>query len=387
MRREQSALRGATAVVGVGVCGTPEMPAGSTPLDAMALAAAYALEDAGLAPSDVDGVFAAGLQLFMPTLSLSEYMGLNPRYSDSTQIGGGAFIAHLNHAQAAIAAGLCDVALIAYGSTQRTAGRHFVTHSEPNPYEVPYGYPGPLAGYAFVAQRHMHEFGTTRAQLAEVAVSARRWAQVNERAFDRSPLSMDDVVNARMVCDPFTVRDCCLVTDGGGAVVVVSSERARRLRRPPIYVLGVGEAATHRSIAQMADVVRTAATRSGAAAFAQAGLTTNDIDVVQFYDAFTIMPMVFAEDLGFCRKGEGGAFLAEGRCAPGGEFPMNTNGGGLSFGHPGMYGIYTIIESVEQLRGACGERQVASAEVALAHAPGGYMSSQSTAIFGTESTL
>jgi acetyl-CoA acetyltransferase len=189
------------------------------------------------------------------------------------------------------------------------------------------------------------------------------------------------------VASPFTVRDCCLVTDGGGAVVLVSAERARHLRRPPVYLLGAGEAATHRSIAAMPDLARTAATASSAAAYAQAGLGPRDVDVVQFYDAFTIMPIVFAEDTGFCAKGEGGAFLDGGRAAPGGAFPMNTSGGGLSFGHPGMYGIYTVIESVAQLRGGCGARQVQGAEVALAHAPGGYMSSQSTAIFGTAATL
>ena len=186
---------------------------------------------------------------------------------------------------------------------------------------------------------------------------------------------------------PFTVRDCCLVTDGGGALVVVSADRAAQLRREPVYLLGVGEAATHRSIAQMPDLVRTAAATSSATAYAQAGFGPKDIDVVQFYDAFTIMPIVFAEDTGFCAKGEGGAFLDRGRTSPGGDFPMNTNGGGLSLGHPGMFGIYTAIESVVQLRGDAGARQVAGAELALAHAPGGYMSSQCTAIFGTAATL
>lgn len=382
-----AALRGSTAVAGIGIGGFPAMPPGSSPLDAMALASAEALADAGLRPQDVDGVFAAGLQLFMPTLSLCEYMGLTPTYTDSTQIGGGAFIAHLHHAQAAIAAGLCSVALVAYGSTQKSGGAGFVTHSEANPYETPYGYPGPVAAYAMVAQRHMHAYGTTREQLAEVAVSAREWARLNPASTQTEVLTVRDVTDARRVAEPFTVRDCCLVTDGGGAVVLVSAERAKSLRQKPVYLLGAGEAVSHRSIAQMPDLATTVARESSARAFAQAGVAPKDIDVVQFYDAFTIMPPLFAEDCGFCAKGEGGAFLAGGRSAPGGSFPMNTNGGGLSFGHPGMYGIYTIIESVIQLRGDGGARQVAGAELALAHAPGGYMSSQSTAIFGTAATL
>ncbi|WP_158940150.1 acetyl-CoA acetyltransferase [Burkholderia sp. S171] len=380
-------LRGSTAIVGVGISGFPALPAESSPLDAMALAVADALADAGMSLADVDGVFAAGLQLFMPTLSLCEYLNLSPRYTDSTQVGGGSFVAHLNHAQAAIAAGLCEVALIAYGSTQRSAGAQFVTHAEVNPYESPYRYPGPVAGYAMIAARHMHEFGTTREELAGVAVAARKWAVLNPLALDKSPLTVEDVVSARMVSSPLTVRDCCLVTDGGGAVIVTSAARARTLRQAPVYVLGVGEVVSHRSIAQMASLATTSASESAARAFAQAKLTPAEVDVAQLYDAFTIMPIVFAEDVGFCNKGEGGAFLGDGRSEPGGDFPMNTNGGGLSFGHPGMFGIYTIIESVLQLRGACGPRQVKGAQVALAHAPGGYMSSHSTAIFGTGDTL
>lgn len=380
-------LRGKTAVVGVSTGGFPQMPPGSSPLDVMALASVAALEDAGLTLKDVDGVFAAGLQLFMPTLSLCEYLGIQPRYTDSTQIGGGAFLAHLNHAQAAIAAGLCNVALIAYGSTQRSGGAKFTTHSEANPYETPYGYPGPVAGYALMAQRYMHEYGVTRAQLADVAVSARKWAQLNPAAPDKTELTVEQVMQARPVADPFTVRDCCLVTDGGGAIVLVSAERAHMLRQRPVFLLGAGEAVSHRSVAQMPDLATTMAIESAGRAFKAAGVMPAEVDVVQFYDAFTVMPPLFAEDCGFCEKGEGGAFLSAGRSAPGGAFPMNTNGGGLSFGHPGMYGIFTVVESVLQLRGECGDRQVAGAEIALAHAPGGYMSSQSTVIFGTKNTL
>lgn len=380
-------MRGSSAVVGIGMSGFPTLPEESSPLDAMAMACSEALADCGLTTDDIDGVFAAGLQLFMPTLSLCEYMGLRPRYTDSTQIGGGAFLAHLNHAQAAIAAGLCDVALVAYGSTQKSAGKRFSSHSESCPYEAPYRFPGPAAGYALMAQRHMHEFGTTREQMADIAVSARKWAQLNPAAPDQSDLTIDDVLNARTVCSPFTVRDCCLVTDGGAALIVVSARRAREFKGRAVYVLGAGEAVSHRSVSQMPDLAATVAGESSKRAFAQAGLLPRDVDVAQLYDAFTIMPIMFAEDIGFCAKGEGGEFFAGGRSAPGGDFPMNTSGGGLSFGHPGMFGIYTIIESVMQLRGNCGARQVQEPHIALAHAPGGYMSSQSTVIFGTASTL
>lgn len=380
-------MRGSTAIVGVGMSGFPALPEGSSPLDAMAMACAEALGDSGLTVDDIDGVFAAGLELFMPTLSLCEYLQLKPRYTDSTQIGGGAFLAHLNHAQAAIAAGLCEVALVAYGSTQKSHGKRFQSHSETSPYETPYRFPGPAAGYALMAQRHMHQFGTTREQMAEVAVNARKWAQLNPDAPNQSPLTVQDVLNARQVCSPFTVRDCCLVTDGGGAVILVSARRARAYGDRAVYILGAGEAVSHRSVSQMPDLATTVARESSTRAFDQAGLLPADVDVAQLYDAFTIMPIMFVEDLGFCSKGQGGAFLANGRSAPGGGFPMNTSGGGLSFGHPGMFGIYTIIESVMQLRRECGARQVDGAHIALAHAPGGYMSSQSTVIFGTASAL
>jgi len=379
--------RGSVAIVGVGIAGVPAMPPGSTPIDAMALAAAAAVEDAGLTLADVDGVFASGLQLFMPTLNLCEYLKLRPRYTDSTQIGGGAFVAQLNHARAAIAAGLCDVALIAYGSTQRSGGARFVTHAEPSPEEAPLRLPGPVASYALIARRHMHAFGTTREQLAEVAVAARTWSALNPDAVERAPLTVADVLASRTIASPLTVRDCCLVTDGGGAIVVMSAERARHRRHAPVYVLGAGEAVSHRNIAQMPDLVTTAAVESGARAFAEARLTPRDVDVLQLYDAFTIMPPLFLEDLGFCAKGEGGALAASDAVRPGGALPTNTSGGGLAFCHPGMFGIFTMIESVVQLRGDAGARQVPHADVALAHAPGGYMSSQSTALFGTAATL
>ncbi|MEK0099956.1 acetyl-CoA acetyltransferase, partial [Streptomyces sp. A475] len=232
-----------------------------------------------------------------------------------------------------------------------------------------------------------YEYGTTREQLADVAVAARAWAQLTPAAFERKPLTREDVLGSRMISDPLTVRDCCLVTDGGGALVVTSAERARDLAAAPAYLLGGGEATWHRNISRMPDLTVTAATESGRRAFDMAGLTPGDVDVVELYDAFTINPVLFLEDLGFCAKGEGGPFVADGGIAPGGRLPVNTNGGGLSYGHPGMYGIFTVIEAVRQLRGDCDERQVDGARVALAHGNGGVLSSQVTALLGTADTL
>lgn len=380
------ALRGSSAIVGIGLAGIPAMPAGSTPVDCMGLAASAALRDAGIRPEEVDGVFASGLQMLMPALGLTEYLGLHPRYIDGTQIGGCAPLVQLNHARAAIAAGLCDVALIAYGSTQRSSGAAFATLSEPLVFEADLGWPGPVAAYAMVAQRHMHEFGTRRTDLAEVAVAARQWAALTPEATARDPLTLDEVLAARPIASPFGLRDCCLVTDGGGAIVVVSADRARHMPSP-VYVLGGGEHASHRALAAMPDLTTTGAAITGRRAFAEAGVTPAEIDVAQLYDAFTINPIIFLEDLGFCPKGEGGAFVRDGGIAPGGRLPVNTNGGGLSFCHPGMYGIFTLIESALQLRGGLGDRQVPEARLALAHAPGGFMASHATIILGHSDTV
>jgi acetyl-CoA acetyltransferase len=233
----------------------------------------------------------------------------------------------------------------------------------------------------------MHQYGTTREQLAAVAVAARQWAQLNPAAWDRKPLTIEDVLSARPISMPFTVRDCCLSTDGGGAVVVTSAERARSLKKAPAYVLGCGQSITHAAISSMPDLTLTGARRSGEIAYAMAGLGAKDIDVLALYDAFTINTILFLEDLGFCPKGEGGRFVEGGRIAPKGSLPVNTNGGGLSYCHPGMYGLFLLIEAVRQIRGECGERQVAGAATALAHGNGGVLSSQATVILGSEATL
>jgi acetyl-CoA acetyltransferase len=380
-------LRGKAAVVGVAESDLGEVGPGFTPLDLIGQATLRALDDAGLERSDVDGLFSASAYHHMPTLSAGEYLGIRPRYSDATSMGGSSFVSHLFHAAAAIDAGLCEVALITYASTQRSGGGRLVSGSEADPYEAPFNPRYPVSMYALAASRHMYEYGTTREQLAEVAVSAREWARLNPKAFERDDLTVRDVLDSRMVSSPLSVRDCCLVTDGGGAVIVTGAERARNLKERPVYVLGAGEAHWHRSISQMPDLTISAAAESGPRAYEMAGMGPEDVDVAMLYDAFTINTVLFLEDLGFCEKGDGGAFVSGGKISPGGELAVNTNGGGLSYNHPGMYGLLLIVEAVRQLRGECGDRQVQSANVALVHGNGGVLSSQVTAVLGSESTL
>ncbi len=379
--------RGVVTVVGVAESDLGVVAPDMTPVDLMAQATGRALRDCGLRLADVDAIFAATTQVRFAPMMLAEYLGISPRVFDGTQVGGSSFMSHLAHAAAMIELGLCEVALIAYGSTQRSVSRSAASPPDVNPYEAPFRPMLPVSAYALAASRHMHQFGTTREQLADVAVAARQWALMNPAAWEKRPLTRDEVLGARMVSDPLTVRDCCLVLDGGGAMIVTSAARARDCRKPPAYLLGTGEALGHGSISNMPDLTVTAASVSGPLAFAAAGLGPADVDVALLYDAFTITPILFLEDLGFCRKGEGGAFVADGGIAPGGRLPVNTNGGGLSYCHPGMYGLLEMVECVRQLRGECGARQVPDCAIALAHGNGGVLSSQCTAIFGTEAAL
>lgn len=384
-------MRGSVAIAGVGLAGCGEAP-GWTEMEIAAAAAKNALEDAGLTARDVDGVVIASTNIFMSGLALAEHLGVRPRFTESSMVGGSSFVGHLIPASLALSAGLCDTVLVAYGSNQRTgvgraeAGKYKMA-LDPQVFEHPYKPFNPPTSYALATARHMHQYGTRREQLAQIAVAARQWAQLNPEAFEREPLTVDEVLNSRMVCDPLTVRDCCLVTDGGGAYVLRRAEQAGDAPKAPAYLLGVGAAHWHRQISSMPDLTVTAATESGQRAFAMAGLGPQDVDLLELYDAFTINTLLFLEDLGFCRKGEGGAFVSGGRIAPGGSLPVNTNGGGLSCVHPGMYGIFLIVEAVRQLRGEAGARQVKDAAVALAHGNGGVLSSQITALFGTKDTL
>lgn len=379
--------RGSVAVVGAAESDLGQVAPNTSPTDLMAQATMRALADCGLKLSDVDAVLCAHTQSRMSALQLSEYLRLKPKFFDSTQIGGSSFMSHLAHAQAAIQQGVCEVAVIAYGSTQRTVSRAAASAREYNAYETPYRPFLPASAYALAASRHMHQYGTTREQLAAVAVAAREWALMNPVAWEKEPLTIEQVLKARMVSYPFTVRDCCLVTDGGGAIIVTSAARAKSLKKKPVYVLGVGEAISHATISNMADLTVTAAAESGPKAFKMAGLKPSEVDMISLYDAFTITPILFLEDLGFCPKGEGGRFVSGGAIAPGGKFAVNTSGGGLSYCHPGMYGLLVMIEAVRQVRGECGKRQVKDCEIALAHGNGGVLSSQCTVLFGSEATL
>ncbi len=375
------------AIAGVAESDLGEV-APKTAMQLQAEAASEALAEAGLTFADVDGVFSAGGDTYAASMAVGDYLGIRPRYTDSTNIGGSSFVLHAGHARRAIQDGLCEVALITYGSTQRslasrTLGRGGGVRGQFQ-FEGVWGMPAPVGAYALAATRHMHEYGTTSEQLAEVAVATRKWASLNPKAFMRDPITIDDVLGSRWISEPLHLLDCCLVTDGGGAVVIVSRERARELPRTPVWILGHGESFTHLGISTMPDLTTTPAAHSGAAAFAMAGLTPADVDVVELYDSFTITVLLTLEALGFCGRGESGAFVSGQRTAPGGDFPLNTNGGGLSYCHPGMYGIFTLIEATRQLRGQCGERQVEGARVALAHGTGGVLSSGATVVLGRD---
>lgn len=390
----QESLKGKSRILGtsaiVGVAESDEI--GSVPdksnLELHAEAARNALADAGIEKSEVDAVFtcSAGAN---SSLQLAEYLGIFPRWTDSTAVGGSSFVVHVEHAAAAIYAGLIDVALITHGETGRsTTKRGVARRPDPDPwypaaqFESPY-HTGPApTNYAHACMRHMYQYGTTHEQLAEIAVATRKWAMLNEKALMRDPLTIDDVLNDDWISYPFHRLDCCLLTDAGGAVVMTSAARARDCRKSPVLILGSGEATTHQTIASMPDLTTTPASISGPLAFEAAGVRHEDIDVAEIYDSFTYTALVSLEALGFCRPGEGGAFVSGQRTAPGGDFPMNTNGGGLSYTHPGQYGIFLIIEAARQLRGECGERQVKDAKLACVNGTGGTLSSAGTLILG-----
>ncbi len=379
--------RGSVAVVGAAESDLGQVAQGTTPVDLMAQGTMRALEDCGLKLSDVDAVFAAATQVRTGPMALCEYLRIKPKYFDGTQIGGSSFMSHVAHATAAIEHGLCEVAVIAYGSTQRSVSRAAASPREYNTYESPYRPFLPSSAYAMAASRHMHQYGTTREHLAEVAVAARKWALLNPKAWEKEPLTIEQVLNARMVSYPLTVRDCCLVVDGGGAIILTSAARAKTLKKKPVYVLGVGEAISHGNISSMPDFTVSAAAESGPQAYRMAGLKPSDVNMLSLYDAFTITPILFLEDLGFCPKGEAGRFVSGGTIAPGGKLAVNTSGGGLSYCHPGMYGLLVMIEAIRQVRGECDKRQVKNCEVALAHGNGGVFSSQCTVLFGSQATV
>ena len=346
--------------------------------------AAYnALEDAGIPVSEVDGLLTAGYS----TLAVGEYLGIQPSYTDSTSVGGSSFIIHIGHALAAINAGYCDVALITHGQAGRSArNRASGDPSDPGAqFETPYGFIGaPSTTPWLAAGTCTSTERTTRQGLAEVAVATRKWALKNPKAYIKDPMTFDDYHESRWISWPFHLLDCCLVTDAGAAVVVTSAERARDLKKPPVWVLGAAEGHYHGILSQMEDLTRTYANQTGPRSLEMAGVTHDDIDLAMIYDSFTYTVLATLESLGFCGPGEGPDFVKGQRTAPGGDFPMNTSGGGLSYTHPGMYGIFLVIEAIRQLRGECGERQLDDPKISLINGTGGSLSSTGTVVVAVD---
>ncbi|HBN84804.1 MAG TPA: thiolase [Clostridiales bacterium] len=371
------------AIVGVAESDLGHLP-GRNVLQLQAQAAKRALDDAGFTKDDVEALFTTGSWGHFPQLMLGEYLGIKPKYTGGTNIGGSSFESHVAHALVGIQAGLFDVALITYGSTNRTSGNRPSAGGLTLSYEEPFGVPSPVGHYALATMRHMHQYGTTSEQLAEIAVATRKWAGLNDKAFKREPITVGDVLNSPMICEPLHLLDCCLITDGGGAIVVASAKACARAKKRPIWILGHAETQTHNSVTNMPDLTVTGAKDTGRRAMEMAGITHEEIDVTQVYDSFTITVLLTLESLGFCKPGEGGDFISGQRTAPGGAFPLNTSGGGLSYCHPGMFGIFLLIEAVRQLRGECGERQVEDAKISLVNGTGGTLSSTSTVILGRD---
>ncbi len=343
-----------------------------------------ALEDAGIAMSEVDGLLSAGFS----NLTLAEYMGIEPKFTDSTSVGGSSFVIHIAHAMAAINAGYCEVALVTHGEAGRSArSRGGGNAAEPGPqFEVPYGFMGAPILYSMACRRYMEQYGEerTRQAMAEIAVSTRKWALMNPKAYMKDPMTFDDYHESRWVSWPFHLFDCCLVTDAGGAYVITSAERARDMAKKPVYVLGAAEGHDHGLISTMPDMTRTWGRYTGPTALERAGITHDDIDLAMIYDSFTYTVLASLESLGFCGPGEGPEFVAGQRTAPGGDFAMNTSGGGLSYTHSGMYGMFLVLEAVRQLRGECGERQLDNPKIAMIHGTGGQLSSTGTTIVAVD---
>jgi len=356
--------------------------------DDLTIATSYAaLADAGIDPSEVDAVFCASPHDNMPSLRLAEILQVNPRYFDGTSIGGGSYESFVGHAALALESGSCDVALLAYGSAQRSARGSFTTRSAPPPAEVASGMIYPASSFALMATRYLEVYGGGPEQLAEVAVSAREWARHNPRAARRELLTVEDVIASPVVSSPLRKLDCCLVTDGAGAVVMTRADRAAHLPKRPVHVRGFADASTHRFVSAMPDLLTTAAAKSGPNALRMAGMEISDIDLFEIYDAFTIDVLLILEDLGVCGRGEAGKLFLAGDTRPGGRLPINTNGGGLSYAHPGMYGIFLLVEAVRQLRGESQGYQVSDPNTALVHGLGGPLSSGSTVVLANEGQL
>ena len=364
---------------------------GQSALELLTQASLDAMADAGIQPQDVDGLATAGWIPKFAATSVSEYLGIRPRWYASTSEGGSTFEQFVADAARAIEAGDAETVLICYGSDQRSGSRRTLSSAVEDPtlpltmYDLPFAPLLPISAYALAACRHMHEFGTTEEQLASVAVSASAWARLNPEAYRHkaAPLTVRDALSTPLISSPLRRADCCLVTDGAAAIVLMSADRARAMDQRSVTVLGWGSAATHRSISQAPDAMADGATRSSRQALNRAQLRIDDIDVVEIYDSFTITVLLSLEALGICGPGESGDLAASGALGPGGSRPVNTNGGGLAHGHPGMYGLFLIVEAVRQLRGDAGARQLERARTAICHGTGGYLNTHATVVLGS----
>ena len=378
----------------VGVAESDEM--GTVPnkssLQHHAEAAYNALEDAGISKNEVNGLLTAGFS----TLATAEYMGIQPGFTDNTSVGGSSFVIHVAHAAAAIRAGYCDTVLITHGQAGRSP-RARVPGDANLPvaqYESPYGMIGQPINYSLACTRYMHEYGEdkTRQGMAEIAVSTRKWANLNPKAvMHDTPMTFDDYHNSRWVAWPFHLVDCCLVTDSGAAIVVTTAEKAASSRKQPVWLLGAAESHDHGIISTMPSFTSLIARETGPQALSRAGLNHDDIDLTMIYDSFTYTVMLTLEGLGFCEPGEAADFVAGQRTAPGGDFPLNTNGGGLSYTHPGMYGSFLLVEAVRQMRGEAGDRQVKgrndatqAPKTSLVNGTGGSLSSTGTVVLARD---
>ncbi|MFT7649545.1 MAG: acetyl-CoA acetyltransferase [Candidatus Poriferisodalaceae bacterium] len=380
----------------VAIAGVYEHPSRFSPdkteFQIMAECTRGALDDAGLERTDIDGLFGASMTMgMMGIVDLAEYLDLKPDYIDGSNIGGSSFVSHVNHAAAAINAGMCTTALILYGSTAASNSVAIGTGMGGGGKDPAASFSGPygmttVGSYAMYANLHMQKYGTTSEQLAEIAVAMRYHASLNPLAKMRTPITVDDVMSSRVISSPLHLLDCCIISDGGGAIIVTSQERAKDLAKKPVRLLGCGEAVTHQEVGQ-SDLLTIAAKQSGANAMGMAGITHDDLDLAMIYDSFTITVLATLENLGFCAPGEGGDYVSGGRIQLGGAMPVNPDGGGLSSNHPGMRGIFLVIEAVKQLRGECDARQVTGAKLALAHGTGGTIGdkhSGATLVMGVE---
>lgn len=378
MKQKSIAVVGAAETTELGV-----IP-GLSQIQLHADAAINAMRDAGLKPSDIDGVATAGNS----PVELAHYLGIVPTWADGTSVGGCSFMLHVRHAAAAINEGLATTVLITHGESGRSrvgAGRFAASPSSlAGQFEMPYGPAGPPTMFTIPVLRYMKEYGLTHEQLAMVAVVQREWAGMNPRATFRDPITVDDVLNSRMIAYPFHLLECCLVTDGGGALILTKAERAKDFPQKPVYILGTGESVETPMISQMADFTSSRAFRvSGKKAFDEAGISVSDVDHLMIYDAFAHLPIYGLEDLGFVKPGEAGPFIEAGNTRPGGKLPLNTNGGGLSYMHSGMYGMYALQESVRQMRGTAAA-QVDGAKISVSHGVGGMFAASGTIIFSNE---